>query len=323
MDHKRRMIMLDKKQLEQEIIAWRHDLHQHPEAAFEEVRTAKFVAEKLREFGYEVTENVGKTGVVGVLKNGEGPVIGLRADMDCNKIIEKNTFEYASQTEQRMHACGHDGHTATLLGAAKLIADEKAFKGTVVLVFQPAEEPGWGADAMIADGVIEKFGIQEIYGQHNFTYYPKGTMKIGKTTYKFTVGESGRVKIKLKKVYKLNTKIKVTVTHNGYTVTRNFKFYSGASFDEVKASKHKVKILTNNLHRGDTIKVIYKKKAYTYKVKKNYDCKYKLFAIKVKKTIKKNSSLKIKIVNKDKKTLMVQKIKLDKWRFIQPDEISE
>ena len=170
--------MLDKKQLEQEIIAWRHDIHQHPEAAFEEVRTAKFVAEKLREFGYEVSENVGKTGVVGVLKNGEGPVIGLRADMDCNKIIEKNTFDYASQTEQRMHACGHDGHTATLLGAAKLIADEKAFKGTVVLVFQPAEEPGWGADAMIADGVIEKFGIQEIYGQHNFTYYPKGTMKI-------------------------------------------------------------------------------------------------------------------------------------------------
>ena len=161
--------MLDKKQLEQEIIAWRHDIHQHPEAAFEEVRTAKIVAEKLRAFGYEVTENVGKTGVVGVLKNGEGPVIGLRADMDCNKIIEKNTFEYASQTEQRMHACGHDGHTATLLGAAKLIAEEKAFKGTVVLVFQPAEEPGWGADAMIADGVIEKFGIQEIYGQHNFT----------------------------------------------------------------------------------------------------------------------------------------------------------
>ena len=165
------------------------------------------------------------------------------------------------------------------------------------------------------------YGTQKIY----VYVYPgsKGTMKIGKTTYKFTVGESGSVKIKLKKVYKLNTKIKVTVTHNGYTVTRNFKIYSGASFDEVKASKHKVKILTNNLHKGDTIKVIYKKKAYTYKVKKNYDCKYKLFAIKVKKTLKKNSSLKIKIVNKDKKTLMVQKIKLDKWRFIQPDEISE
>ena len=170
--------MIDKKRLEQEMIAWRHDIHQHPEAAFEEEQTAKLVARLLRRFGYEVEENVGKTGVVGVLKNGEGPVIALRADMDANKIIEKNTFDYASKTEQRMHACGHDGHTATLLGAAELIADEMAFKGTVVLIFQPAEEPGWGADAMIKDGLMERYGIQEIYGQHNFTYWKKGTMQI-------------------------------------------------------------------------------------------------------------------------------------------------
>ncbi|MBR5642391.1 MAG: amidohydrolase [Firmicutes bacterium] len=169
---------MDKKVLEQEIISWRHDIHQHPEAAFEEERTAEFVAEKLREFGYEVEEHVGKTGVVGVLKNGDGPIIGLRADMDANKIIETGDVAWKSQTEQRMHACGHDGHTATLLGAAKLIADEKAFKGTVVLVFQPAEEPGWGADAMLKDGLMERYPMQEIYGQHNFTYYPAGTMSI-------------------------------------------------------------------------------------------------------------------------------------------------
>ena len=117
--------MIDKNQLKQEMIAWRHDIHQHPEAAFEEVRTAKFAADKLRAFGYEVTENVGKTGVVGVLKNGDGPVIGLRSDIDANKIIETGDVPYKSQTEQRMHACGHDGHAATLLGAAKLIADER------------------------------------------------------------------------------------------------------------------------------------------------------------------------------------------------------
>lgn len=148
----------------------------------------------------------------------------------------------------------------------------------------------------------------------------KGTMKIGKTTYKFTVGKSGRVKIKLKKVYKLNTKIKVTVKYNGYTVAKNFTFYPGATYDEVKASKHKVKMLTHNLHKGDIVKVIYKKKAYTYKAKKNYDSKDKHIAIKVKKTLKSNSTLKIKIVNKDKKTLLVEKIKLNKWRFYQPDE---
>ena len=142
------------------------------------MRTGKLIANLLRKFGYEVEENVGKTGVVGVLKNGEGPVIGLRADIDANKIAETGDVPYKSQTEQRMHACGHDGHAATLLGAAKLIADEKAFNGTVVLVFQPAEEAGWGADAMIADGLMEKYGIQEFYGQHNFTYYPKGTMQI-------------------------------------------------------------------------------------------------------------------------------------------------
>ena len=170
--------MIDKKQLQLEMQTWRRDFHQYPEAAFEEVRTSKLIANLLRKFGYEVEENVGKTGVVGVLKNGEGPVIGLRSDIDANKICEANTFDYASRTEQRMHACGHDGHAATLLGAAKLIAEEKAFKGTVVVVFQPAEEPGWGADAMIKDGLIERYGIQEIYGQHNFPFFKKGEMGV-------------------------------------------------------------------------------------------------------------------------------------------------
>ena len=166
------------EQLEKEMIELRHDLHNHPEAAFEEVRTSKIVAEKLREWGWEVTEGIGKTGVVGVMKNGEGPRIGLRADMDCNPITETADIPYASTKEHRMHSCGHDGHTATLLCAAKMLADTKPFKGTVILVFQPAEEPGYGAPAMIEDGLFEKFPMDEIYGQHNFNYFNKGEMGI-------------------------------------------------------------------------------------------------------------------------------------------------
>ena len=166
------------EELRKEITELRRDFHRHPEAAFEEVRTAGIVANKLRSWGWEVTEGLGKTGVVGVLKNGEGPRIGLRADMDCNCIIETGNLPYSSETQGRMHACGHDGHTAALLGAAKILAEEKPFKGTVILVFQPAEEPGYGAEAMIKDGLFEKFPMDEIYGQHNFTYWPQETMSV-------------------------------------------------------------------------------------------------------------------------------------------------
>ena len=148
---------------------WRHDIHKHPELAFEESRTANKVAELLTEFGLEVHTGIGNTGVVGVLKKGDGSKsIGLRADMDALLIQEQNTFEYRSVHEGKMHACGHDGHTAMLLGAAKLLSGDIDFNGTVVFIFQPAEEHGDGARAMIADGLFERFPVDSVYAIHNF-----------------------------------------------------------------------------------------------------------------------------------------------------------
>ena len=124
---------------------WRHHLHQHPETAFEEVQTAAFVASKLREMGIEVNEHIGRTGVVGTLQVGDGTrTVGLRADMDALNLREQGSPTYKSVNEGKMHGCGHDGHTATLLGAAKLLSQRRDFNGTVRFVFQPAEEPGWG-----------------------------------------------------------------------------------------------------------------------------------------------------------------------------------
>lgn len=151
----------------------------------------------------------------------------------------------------------------------------------------------------------------------------KGTIKISKNTYKFKTNKKGECTIKLKKVYKLGTKIKVTVTHNGYTAKRSFSFFKGTDFDDVKAKKHSVRMYCGNLHKGDVVKVIYKGKTYKKKIKKNYDGKNHKVTIKVKKTLKKNSKMTIKIVNKDKKSLVNQKIKLYKWRFYQPDEDEE
>lgn len=158
-----------------QLTSWRHYLHKNPETAFEEVNTAKFVSEKLREMGYEVETGIGKTGVVASLTVGDGKeAIGLRADMDAINMQEKTGFSYASNNLGKMHACGHDGHTATLLGAAKLLAERKSFNGTVRLIFQPAEEPGKGAQAMIDDGLFERFPIDEIYGLHNMPSIVEG-----------------------------------------------------------------------------------------------------------------------------------------------------
>jgi len=154
-----------------DIIAWRRHLHQNPELGYEVHQTAAFVAEKLREFGAdEVVEGIGKTGVVGVIKgrtNTSGKVIGLRADMDALPIIEASGAHWSSGVEGRMHACGHDGHTAMLLGAAQALSVSRNFDGTLIVIFQPAEEVGAGALAMIKDGMMERFGIQEVYGLHN------------------------------------------------------------------------------------------------------------------------------------------------------------
>lgn len=155
---------------------WRRDLHAHPEFGFEEKRTAAFVAAKLREFGLDdVTEGVGGTGVVGTLKRGSGNrAIALRADMDALRITEQSTAAYRSQNPGFMHACGHDGHTTMLLGAAKLLASEGGFDGTVRFIFQPAEEWGKGALAMLDDGLMQRFPFDEIFGLHNMPGLPIG-----------------------------------------------------------------------------------------------------------------------------------------------------
>lgn len=165
-----------------EITAWRHDIHAHPEILFETHRTAALVADKLRAFGCdEVVTGIGRTGVVGVIRGrstASGRVIGLRADMDALPITEATGLPYASTAPGAMHACGHDGHTAMLLGAAKYLAEQRAFDGTVVVIFQPAEEGGGGGREMCADGLMERFGIDEVYGMHNWPGQPVGKFAI-------------------------------------------------------------------------------------------------------------------------------------------------
>ncbi len=159
--------------------AWRHDIHRHPELAFEEQHTAKKVIDLLTEFGLQVHTPVGKTGVVGVLKKGSSErSIGLRADMDALSIVEANEFDYRSLNEGKMHACGHDGHTAMLLGAAQYLATEGDFDGSVVFIFQPAEEHGEGARAMIEDGLFERFPVDAVYAIHNFPSLATGKFAV-------------------------------------------------------------------------------------------------------------------------------------------------
>lgn len=151
-----------------ELRSWRRDLHAHPELGFEETRTAQLVAERLESFGIEVHRGIGRTGVVGVLRNGRSTrTIGLRADMDALPISEANDFEHRSRHPGRMHACGHDGHTTMLLGAARRLACTRAFDGTVHFIFQPAEEGLGGAQAMLDDGLLERFPCESIFGMHN------------------------------------------------------------------------------------------------------------------------------------------------------------
>ncbi|SEW35840.1 hippurate hydrolase [Aliiroseovarius sediminilitoris] len=170
--------MNDPTTLEVEMTAWRRDLHQHPEFGFEEVRTAGFVAQKLRSFGVDVTEGVGRTGVVGTLQRGtSNRAIALRADMDALRITEANDTGWASANHGTMHACGHDGHTAMLLGAAQVLAADGGFDGTIRFLFQPAEEWGRGAQAMINDGLMARFPFDEVFGLHNLPGLPVGHLE--------------------------------------------------------------------------------------------------------------------------------------------------
>jgi amidohydrolase len=169
--------------MQAEVAAWRRDIHAHPEILFDVHRTAALVAEKLRTFGCdEVVTGIGQTGVVGVIRGkgtgGTKKVIGLRADMDALPMDEQTNLPYRSTSPGKMHACGHDGHTAMLLGAAKYLAETRNFSGDAVVIFQPAEEGGGGGHEMVKDGMMERFGIQEVYGMHNMPGLPVGHFAI-------------------------------------------------------------------------------------------------------------------------------------------------
>ena len=168
-------------EMQDEIAGWRRHIHSNPELGFDVVKTAAFVEEKLKEFGVdEIVPGIGKTGVVGIIKGrlGAGDAIGLRADMDALPINEITGKPYASTAPNKMHACGHDGHTAMLLGAAKYLAETRNFKGQVAVIFQPAEEGGGGGNEMVKDGMMERFGINRVFGMHNMPGIPLGEFAI-------------------------------------------------------------------------------------------------------------------------------------------------
>jgi len=175
------MIDLDKAKADfaarhTELVEWRHCLHRHPEVAYEETWTSAYVAEKLESFGLEVTRGLGRTGVVAVLKGGEGPMIGLRCDIDALALTEANSFAHASEIPGRMQACGHDGHTTMLLAAARHLCGCGPLPGSLAFVFQPAEENEAGAKAMIDDGLFERFPMAAVYGMHNWPALREGAI---------------------------------------------------------------------------------------------------------------------------------------------------
>ncbi|ATN35599.1 amidohydrolase [Rhizobium sp. ACO-34A] len=164
-------------ELQQEVAGWRRHLHENPELLFDVYDTSNFVAGKLKEFGCDTVQTgIGRTGVVGIIKGsrGSGPVVGFRADMDALPIYETSGREWSSRTPGKMHACGHDGHTAMLLGAAKYLAETRNFRGSIAVIFQPAEEGGGGGLEMVNDGMMETFGISQVYGMHNAPGLPVG-----------------------------------------------------------------------------------------------------------------------------------------------------
>ncbi len=187
-------------ELQDEVTEWRRHIHERPELLFAVENTAAFVAAKLKEFGVdEIVTGIGRTGVVGVIRGkGQGSrAIGLRADMDALPLTEISGKPWASTTPGKMHACGHDGHTAMLLGAAKYLAETRNFNGSVAVIFQPAEEGGAGGDLMVKDGMMERFGIEEVYGMHNLPGLPVGQFATRKgpimaATDEFTVTVKGR-----------------------------------------------------------------------------------------------------------------------------------
>lgn len=161
-----------------EVKQWRQHIHSQPELGFKEFKTSSFIVDKLKSFGIEVHQGLGGTGVVGILKNGSGSTIGIRADIDALPIKEQNDIEHKSTHENCMHACGHDGHTSVLLGTAKYLSQHKNFSGTIYFIFQPAEEVLGGAKAMIDDGLFDKFPMDAVYGLHNWPGLPVGEIAV-------------------------------------------------------------------------------------------------------------------------------------------------
>ncbi|BFM03812.1 M20 aminoacylase family protein [Psychrobacter alimentarius] len=161
-----------------EVKQWRQHIHSQPELGFKEFKTSSFIVDKLKSFGIEVHQGLGGTGVVGILKKGSGPTIGIRADIDALPIKEQNDIEHKSTHENCMHACGHDGHTSVLLGTAKYLSQHKNFSGTIYFIFQPAEEVLGGAKAMIDDGLFDKFPMDAVYGLHNWPGLPVGEIAV-------------------------------------------------------------------------------------------------------------------------------------------------
>ncbi|WP_367110218.1 M20 aminoacylase family protein [uncultured Psychrobacter sp.] len=170
--------MLINETLLSEVKQWRKQIHSQPELGFKEFKTSSFIVDKLQSFGIEVHQGLGGTGVVGTLKNGSGPTIGIRADIDALPIAEQNDIDYKSTHENCMHACGHDGHTSVLLGTAKHLSQHKNFNGTIHFIFQPAEEVLGGAKAMIDDGLFDKFPMDAVYGLHNWPGLPVGQVAV-------------------------------------------------------------------------------------------------------------------------------------------------
>lgn len=174
------MVMMAKglEALAADMTAWRRDLHAHPETAFEEQRTSDFVADTLASFGLEVHRGLAGTGVVAVLRNGPGPSVAFRADMDALHITEETNLPHASRHPGRMHACGHDGHTAMLLGAARYLSENRVFQGTIVFVFQPAEENEGGGRVMVENGLFDRFPVDQVFGLHNWPGLPVGRIAL-------------------------------------------------------------------------------------------------------------------------------------------------
>ncbi len=173
-------IRKDIEALHSEMTEWRRHLHAHPETAFEEHETAAFISEKLTTFGLEVHTGMAETGVVATLTRGSGEAIGLRSDIDALNMEEQNDFDHASKNRGKMHACGHDGHTAMLLGAAKYLSEKGRFNGTIHFIFQPAEEGDAGGRVMVEEGLFDTFPVNSVYGLHNFPLLPVGTFAIRK-----------------------------------------------------------------------------------------------------------------------------------------------